>query len=151
LLFREAINCLLERAICLRHACLGINQDNKLPFDNINSLDCRGRTTRIEQGSGLLTTPIPVAGGQFGQAKFANVSQERRTGRSRDRLSPGKGSHGMRTDRSRDRLLPGKGSHGMRTGRSRERLPTGKSSHGRRTGRSRDRLLLGRVSYGISN
>ena len=113
MLFREAINCLLERAICLRHACLGINQDNKLPFDNINSLDCRGRTTRIEQGSGLLTTPIPVAGGQFGQAKFANVSQERRTGRSRDRLSPGKGSHGRRTGRSRDRLPPGRVSYGI--------------------------------------
>ena len=55
----------------LRNACLGVEQDNKLPFDNIDPPVCRESATRTEQGSGLLTIPVHVAGGQFGQAKFA--------------------------------------------------------------------------------
>jgi len=52
-------------------ACLGIEQGNKLPFDNIDPQDCRESSTRTEQGIGLLTISVHVAGGQFGQAKFA--------------------------------------------------------------------------------
>jgi len=33
--------------------------------------DFQGSSTRTEQGIGLLTIPVLVAGGQFGQAKFA--------------------------------------------------------------------------------
>jgi len=42
--------------------------------------DFQGSTTRTEQGIGLLTIPVLVAGGQFGQAKFAL---------SGDSISPG--------------------------------------------------------------
>jgi len=56
--------------VWLRHARLGVKQGNKLPFDNIDPLDCRESATRTEQGSGLLTIPVLVAGGQFGQANL---------------------------------------------------------------------------------
>jgi len=54
---------------------LRIEQGNKLPFDNINPEDWRcGRIPLgLNKASafGLLTIPVHVAGGQFGQAKFA--------------------------------------------------------------------------------
>jgi len=54
-----------------RRACLGVKQGNKFPFDNINPPDCREKTIRTEQGSGLLTIPVHMVGGQFGHTKFA--------------------------------------------------------------------------------
>jgi len=61
----------LTDVIWLRGVCLRVKQGNKLPFDNINPLDCRERTNRTEQGIGLLTIPVHMAGGQFGHTKFA--------------------------------------------------------------------------------
>ena len=65
------MSCLFDDPVWLRHARLGVKQGNKLPFDNIDPPDCRESATRNEQGNGLLTIPVHVAGGQFGQAKFA--------------------------------------------------------------------------------
>jgi len=67
----QSLNCSSTDVVWLRGACLSVKQGNELPFDNINPLDCRESTTRTEQGSGLLTIPVHMAGGQFGHTKFA--------------------------------------------------------------------------------